>query len=155
MTCLRSNSRNRNCAGRQVVMCLSQCACDSSLRFPWFYVSSISFFFGCSQLFCLQLEACCSQWSFFTYSWQFSLFAYNWSFFAYNFRFLLTIAAVFCYSGKVRLISALRDCKQGSFTVSKKAPTVSKKASPFFFLCLFSGGLSRFRVVPWDPRKLV
>ena len=45
----------------------------------------------------------------------FSYFAYSWSFFAYN--------------GKVRLIRALRDCKQSSLTVSKKAPTVSKKAS--------------------------
>ena len=46
----------------------------------------------------------------------FSFFTYNWSFFAYN--------------GKVRLIRALRDCKQRSLTVSKKAPTVSTKASP-------------------------
>ena len=44
--------------------------------------------------------------------------------------FLLTIGAFFAYNGKVRLISALRDCKQRSLTVSKKAPTVSKKASP-------------------------
>ena len=31
------------------------------------------------------------------------------------------------------LIRALRDCKQRSFTVSKKTPTVSKKTSPLFF----------------------
>ena len=31
----------------------------------------------------------------------------------------------------MRLISALRDCKQRSLTASKKAPTVSKKTSPF------------------------
>ena len=43
---------------------------------------------------------------------------------------LLTVGAFLCYSGKVRLIRALRDCKQRSLTVSKKAPTVSKKASP-------------------------
>ena len=30
----------------------------------------------------------------------------------------------------MRLVRALRDCKQRSLTVSKKAPTVSKKASP-------------------------
>ena len=30
----------------------------------------------------------------------------------------------------MRLIRALRDCKQRSSTVSKKAPTVSRKASP-------------------------
>ena len=30
----------------------------------------------------------------------------------------------------MRLIRALRDCKQRSLTVSKKAPTVSKEASP-------------------------
>ena len=53
--------------------------------------------------------------------------------------FLLTVLAsltyswsFFAYSGKVRLIRALRDCKQRSLTVSKKAPTVSKKAFPFF-----------------------
>ena len=34
------------------------------------------------------------------------------------------------YSGKARLISALRDCKQRNLTVSKKTPTVSNKASP-------------------------
>ena len=39
---------------------------------------------------------------------------------------------LFAYSGKVRLIRALRDCKQRSLTVSKKAPTVSTKASPVF-----------------------
>ena len=33
----------------------------------------------------------------------------------------------------MRLIRALRDCKQRSFTVSIKAPTVSEKASPLFF----------------------
>ena len=32
----------------------------------------------------------------------------------------------------MRLIRGLRDCKQRSLTVSKKAPTVSKKASPIF-----------------------
>ena len=32
----------------------------------------------------------------------------------------------------MRLIRALRDCKQRSLTVSKKAPTVSKKSSPTF-----------------------
>ena len=43
---------------------------------------------------------------------------------------LLTVGAFLAYSGKVHLIRALRDCKQRSLTVSKKAPTVSKKASP-------------------------
>ena len=40
----------------------------------------------------------------------------------------------------MRLIRALRDCKQRSLTVSKKAPTVSKKASPDLLtrmLCTF------------------
>ena len=45
-----------------------------------------------------------------------AFFTCSWSFFA--------------YSGKVRLISALKDCKQRSLTVSKKAPTASQKASP-------------------------
>ena len=59
--------------------------------------------------------------SFFTCS--FSLFAYSFSLRAYSWSF-------FAYSEKVRLIRALRDCKQRSLTLSKKAPTVSKKTSP-------------------------
>ena len=47
--------------------------------------------------------------------------------------FLLTVGAFFTYSGKMHLIRALRDCKQRSLAVSKKAPTVSKKASPHPF----------------------
>ena len=35
----------------------------------------------------------------------------------------------------MHLIRALRDCKQRSLTVSKKAPTVSKKLPPFFIIC--------------------
>ena len=67
----------------------------------------------------------------------FSFFAYSWSFFAYSFSFL-TYSWSFCaYSGKVRLVRALRDCKQRSLTVSKKAPTVSKKASPILKLPIF------------------
>ena len=69
------------------------------------------------EVFYLQLELFC----FFTHS--FSFFAYNFSSFAYNWSFL-------AYSGQVRLIRALRDCKQRRLTVSKEAPTVSKKASP-------------------------
>ena len=61
---------------------------------------------------------------------KFSFFTYNWSFFAYSFSFFTYNWSFFAYSGKVRLISALRDCKPRSLTVSKKAQTVSKKASP-------------------------
>ena len=49
-----------------------------------------------------------------------SLFAYNWSFFAYNFTFFAYNWSFLAYSGKVRLIKALRHCKQRSLTVSKK-----------------------------------
>ena len=49
-----------------------------------------------------------------------AFFTYNWSFFAYSFSFLLTVGAFFAYSGKVRLIRALWDCKQRSLVVSKK-----------------------------------
>ena len=42
-------------------------------------------------------------------------FAHGWSFSA--------------YSGKVCLIRALKDCRQRNLTVSKQAPTVSKKTS--------------------------
>ena len=48
----------------------------------------------------------------------------------FNPAFLLTVGAFLAYRGKVFLIRALRDCKQRSLTVSKKTPTVSKKASP-------------------------
>ena len=81
---------------------------------------------------------------FFAYSWKlpaysgafsltldnFSFFAYSWSFFAYSFSFFTYSWSLFAYSGTVRLIRALRDCKQRTLTVSKKARTVSKKASP-------------------------
>ena len=49
---------------------------------------------------------------------------------------VLTVGAFFAYSGKVRLIRALRECKQRSLTVSKKAPAVSKKASPNYIPAL-------------------
>ena len=61
----------------------------------------------------------------------FSFFAYSWSFFVYSFSFFSYSWSFLAYSGKVCQIRALRDCKQRSLTVSKKAPTVNKKASPF------------------------
>ena len=64
-----------------------------------------------------------------------SFFAYSWSFFA--------------YSGKVRLIRALRDCKQRSLTVSTKAPTVIKRESPLRNL---SAAELRGSGVPVHPR---
>ena len=81
---------------------------------------------------------------FFAYSWKlpaysgaflltvdnFSFFTYSWSFLAYSFSFFTYSWSFLAYSGRVRLIRAFRDCKQRSLTVSKKAPTVSKKASP-------------------------
>ena len=82
------------------------------------------------RLFCLQLEASCLQWSFLLTVDNFTFFSYNWSFFAYGFSFFTYSWSFFAYIGKVRLIRALRDCKQGSSTVSKKARTVSTKASP-------------------------
>ena len=59
-----------------------------------------------------------------------AFFTCNWSFFAYSFSFSTYSWSFSAYSGKVRLIRALRDCKQRSLTVSKKAPTVSEKAPP-------------------------
>ena len=84
---------------------------------------------------------------FFAYSWKlpafcgaflltvdnFSSFAYSWSSFAYSFSFSAYSWSFFAYNEKVRLIRALRHCKQRSLTVSKKAPTVSKKASPVLY----------------------
>ena len=52
---------------------------------------------------------------------KFSSLTYNWSLVTYNFSFLLTVG-FFAYSGKVRLISALRDCKQRNLTVRNKLP---------------------------------
>ena len=79
------------------------------------------------QLFCLQLEASCLQWSCFTYN---SLLLTVGALLLTVLASLLIFGAFFAYSGKVRLIRALRDCKQRSLTVSKKAPTVSKKLPP-------------------------
>ena len=83
--------------------------------------------------------------SFFAYNWKlpaysgaflltvddFGFFSYSWSFRAYSFSFLTYSWSFSAYSGKVRVLRALRDCKQGSSTVSKKAPTVTKKTSPW------------------------
>ena len=80
----------------------------------------------------------------------FSFFTYNWSFFAYNFSFFACSWGFFAYSGKVRLIRTLRDCKQRSLTVRKKAPTVSKKASPYF------KSVEKRKLRPWSefpPRR--
>ena len=60
----------------------------------------------------------------------FSFFTYSGAFLLTVLAFLLTVGVFFAYSGKLRLIRALRDCKQRSLTVSKKTPTVSQKASP-------------------------
>ena len=73
------------------------------------------------------LNTCfCGMRLFFAYSWKlpayngaffltidnFSFFTFSWSSFAYSFSFLLTVGSFFAYNGKVRLIRALRDCKQ-------------------------------------------
>ena len=83
------------------------------------------------RFFCLQFEASRLQWSFFLTVDNFSFFTYSWSLFAYSFSFSTYSWSFFAYSGKVRLIRALTHCKQRSLTVSKKALTVNKKASPF------------------------
>ena len=87
----------------------------------------------------------------------FSFFTYSWSSFAYSFSFFTYSSSFFAYSGKVRLIRALRDCKQRSLTVRKKALTVSEKASPLFkcvlsFRCfsLFWGTVLALPTVPGD-----
>ena len=74
-----------------------------------------------------------------------SFFTYNWSFFTYTFSFFSYSGSFLAYGGKVRLISVLRDCKQRSSTVSKKAPTVSKKASP---MLIPSPSLNKSRKAP-------
>ena len=82
------------------------------------------------QLFYLQLELPAYSGAFLLTVDNFSFFTYSWSFFDYNFSFFAYSWRSFAHSGKVRLIRALRDRKQRSLTVSTKAPTVSKKASP-------------------------
>ena len=87
-------------------------------------MSHINFFLGAQngmRLSCLQLEASCLQWSFFYL--QLTILAFSLTVGAS----WLTVGAFFAYSGKVRLIRALRDCMQRSLTASKRAPTVSKK----------------------------
>ena len=85
------------------------------------------------QLFCLQLEASCLQWSFFYLQLTILVLLTIGALLLTALPFLLTIGA-FLLCGKVRLIRALRDCKQRSLTASKEAPTVSKKASPNLFM---------------------
>ena len=85
------------------------------------FLLTIGSFLLAVELFLLTIDNC----SFLTYSWSCILTAL---------ASLLTVGAFFAYSGKVHLRRALRDCKQRSLTVSKAAPTVSKKASPFSFL---------------------
>ena len=71
-------------------------------------------------------------------------FTYSWSLFAYNFSFLTYSSwSFFAYSGKLHLKRALKDCKQRSVTVSKNAPTVSKKASPILLSILKFGWCRR------------
>ena len=75
------------------------------------------------QLFCLKLEASCLQLSFFAYSCVWELFCLQFELFCLQLSF-------FAYSGKGHLTSTSTDRKQRSSTVTKKAPTVSKNASP-------------------------
>ena len=83
--------------------------------------------------FCLQLEASCLQWSFFTYSDSWEHFWLQFELFKLHFELLCLQLSLFAYSGKVCLRSTSVHCKQRSSTVSKKPPTVTKKASPICF----------------------
>ena len=88
--------------------------------------------------------------SFFAYNWklsaysgafllrvdEFSFFTWSWSFFTYIFSVLTYSWSFSACSGKVRLISALKNCKQRSLTVSERAPTASN--TPFFCLTVFA-----------------
>ena len=105
----------------------------------------------------LQLEASRLQWSFLLTVDNFSFFTYSWSFSAYSFSFLTYSWSFFAYSGKVRLTRALRDCKQRSSTVSRKVPTVSKKASPVSVLLpleLVANFTKGLLLKPWIESKL-
>ena len=110
--------------------------------------------FGCS-LFSsdwrMQLFAC--GWKLPAYSGAFLLtvgfgrfVTYSWSFFAYSFSFSTYNCSFLTYSGKVCLISTLTDCKQRSSTVSQKARTVSKRASPWVESLWSKIGENRFRM---------
>ena len=67
----------------------------------------------------------------------FSLLTYNRSFFAYNLSFFAYNCSFLACNGKVRLLRALKDCKQRKLTVSKEAPPASKKrTSPLLILDL-------------------
>ena len=57
-----------------------------------------------------------------------SFSAYKWSLFTYNWNFFPPIEALLLTGESA--ISSSTDCNQRSSTVSKTAPTVSKKASP-------------------------
>ena len=107
--------------------------------FPWFCLFSLSFQWEEGQEFpgTLFLGTFVSYFRWFFSFRNFSFFTYNWSSFAYGFNSCTYSWSILAYSGKVHLIRALRDCKQRSLTVSKKAPTVSKKSFPRSFLATF------------------
>ena len=85
----------------------------------------------------------------------FSFFTYTRSFSAYSFSFATYSWSFFAYNGKVRLIRALRDCKQRSLTVSKKAPTLSQKASAIFKKGRSKWGLSKWPSGPEGQKKII
>ena len=66
-------------------------------------------------------KASCLQWSFLLTVDSFSFFTCSWSFFPYIFSFPTYSWSFFAYSGKLRLIRALRDCKQKSFNCKQKS----------------------------------
>ena len=69
---------------------------------------------------CLQFEASAYSGAFILTVDNFSFCTYSWSFFACSSSFFAYSWSFFAYSGKVRLIRALTDCEQRSFTVSKE-----------------------------------
>ena len=101
--------------------------------------------------------------NFFAYSWK--LPAYSGAFdlqltiLAFYLQFYLLLLTILAFLLLTNIIiRALRDCKQRSLPVSKKAPTVSKKASPKSFRAVCKGRFANGHVcnlggVPKEQRR--
>ena len=111
---------------RACVFCMlsgpEKCTCLQSAEREWFEKSGVDF--QCGNRFFLTIGSFLLTVELFHLQLTILLFSHNWGFSAYSWGF-------FAYNAKVRLIRALRDCKQRSLAVSKKSQTVRKKASPF------------------------
>ena len=93
----------------------------------WLFLLTVGSFLLTVERFLLPVD----NFSFFTYSW--SVFAYIFSFLTYSWSFL-------CLQWESESNKGLKGLQAKKLNLSKKAPTVSQKASPPSLYNLFAGG---------------